>query len=55
VYFSPNIIRVFKPRRIKLGENVPRTGERRGAYRVLVGQSEGKGTLEILGVDKSII
>jgi len=32
-----------------------RTGERTGAYRVLVGKLEGKGHLQDLGLDGSII
>jgi hypothetical protein len=39
---SPNTIRVYKPRRTRLAEHVARMGERRGAYRVLVGTLEGK-------------
>ena len=36
-----NIIRVIKSRRLKWGGHVARMGERRGAYRVLVGKPEG--------------
>jgi hypothetical protein len=36
-------------------EHVARTGDRRSAYRVLVGRSEGRKHLEDLGVDGSII
>jgi hypothetical protein len=39
---SPNIIRVIKSRRMKWAGNVARTGDRRGAYRVLVRGPEGK-------------
>jgi hypothetical protein len=39
LYSSPDIIPVVKSRRLKLAENVARMGERRGAYRVLVGKS----------------
>jgi hypothetical protein len=37
VYPSPNIVRVIKSRRMMWAENVARMGERRGAYRVMVG------------------
>ena len=38
---SPNIIRVIKPRRIRWAGHVARIGDRKGAYRVLVGR-QGK-------------
>jgi hypothetical protein len=38
----PNIIRVIKSRRMKWTGHVARMGESRGAYRVLVGNPEGK-------------
>jgi len=37
---SADIIQVIKPRRMRWERKVARTGERRGAYRVLVGKSE---------------
>jgi len=40
LYFSPNIIRVIKSRRIRWEGHVARMAERRGVYRVLVGKSE---------------
>ena len=40
--YLPYIIRVIKSRRIRWAGNVVRTGERRGAYRVLVGRPEGR-------------
>jgi hypothetical protein len=40
LYSSPNIIRVIKSRRLRWAEHVARMGERRGAYRALVGKSE---------------
>ena len=42
LYSSPNIIWVIKSRRIRWAEQVACMGERRGAYRVLVGKPEGK-------------
>jgi hypothetical protein len=37
LYSSPNIIRVIKSRRMTWAGHVARMGEKRGAYRVLVG------------------
>jgi hypothetical protein len=45
LYFSPNIVRVIKSRRIRCAGHVARMGERRGVYRVLVGGPEGKRSL----------
>jgi hypothetical protein len=42
LYSSPNIIRVIKSRRLRWVGPVARMGERRGAYRALVGKSEGR-------------
>jgi hypothetical protein len=42
LYSSPNIIRVIKTRRLRWAEHVARMGERRGAYRALVGKPEGR-------------
>jgi hypothetical protein len=42
LYSSPNIIRVTRSRRIRLAEHVARMGDRRSAYRVLVGRPDGK-------------
>ena len=41
MYSSPNIVREIKSRRIRWAGHVARMGERRGVYRVLVGQPEG--------------
>ena len=43
LYFIPNIIRVVNSRRMRWVGRVARMGERRGAYRVLVGKREGEG------------
>jgi hypothetical protein len=42
LYSSPNIIRVNRSRRLKWAGHFARWGERRGAYRVLVGRPDGK-------------
>ena len=39
---SPNIVRVIKWRRMRWAGYVACMGERRGAYRILVGKPEGK-------------
>ena len=41
LYFSRNIVRVIKSRKIRWAGHVARIGERRGVYRVLVGTPEG--------------
>jgi hypothetical protein len=46
LYFSPNIVRVIKSRRMRWAGHVSRIGEGRGVYRVLVGRPEGKRPLE---------
>jgi hypothetical protein len=38
LYFSPNIFRVIKSRRMRWAGHVVSMGERRGVYRVLVGK-----------------
>jgi hypothetical protein len=45
LYFSPNIVRVIKSRRMRWAGHVARMGEGRGAYRVLVVRPEGKRSL----------
>jgi hypothetical protein len=42
VYSSPNIIRMIKPRRMRWAGHVARMGEKRNAYRILVGKPEGR-------------
>ena len=54
-YSSPNIIQVIKSRTMKWAGYAARIGERRHAYRVLVGQPEGKNHVRDPGVDGRII
>jgi hypothetical protein len=42
LYFSPSIIRMIKLRRVRCAGHVARMGEKRNAYRILVGKPEGK-------------
>jgi hypothetical protein len=42
LYSSPNIIRVIKSRRMRWAGHVARMGERRGAYRIMVGRLAGR-------------
>jgi hypothetical protein len=42
LYSSPSIIRIMKSRRIKWVGHVARMGEKRNAYRLLVGKPEGR-------------
>jgi hypothetical protein len=42
LYSSPSIIRIIKSRRMRLAGPCSRNGEKRNAYRLLVGKPEGK-------------
>jgi hypothetical protein len=42
LYSSPSIIRMIKSRRMRWAGHVARMGEKRNAFRVLVGKPEGK-------------
>jgi hypothetical protein len=42
LYSSPSVIRIIKSRRIRWASHVARMGEKRNAYRLLVGKPEGK-------------
>jgi hypothetical protein len=46
LYYSPNIIRVIRSRRIRWAGHVVCMGESTGAYRVLVGKPEGRDHLK---------
>jgi hypothetical protein len=41
-HYSPNIIAMIKSRRMRLAGHVARMGEKMNAYRILVGNPEGK-------------
>jgi hypothetical protein len=45
LYSSPNIIIMMKSRTVRREEHVARIGEKRTAYRILVGKPEGKRSL----------
>jgi hypothetical protein len=42
LYCLPSAIRIINSRRMRGAENVARMGEKRNAYRILVGKPEGK-------------
>jgi hypothetical protein len=42
LYSSPSLIRMIKSRRMRCAGHVARMGEKRNAYRILVGTPEGK-------------
>jgi hypothetical protein len=42
LYCSPSIIRIIKTRRMRWAWHVARKGEKRNAYRLLLGKPEGK-------------
>jgi hypothetical protein len=42
LYSSPNIIRIIKSRIMRWAGHVARMGEKRGAYRILIGRPEGR-------------
>jgi hypothetical protein len=44
LYFLPGIIGIIKSRRMRWAGHVARVGEERNAYRLLVGNQEGKET-----------
>jgi hypothetical protein len=42
LYSSPSIIRIIRSRRMRWAAHVARMGEKRNAYRLLVGKPEGR-------------
>jgi hypothetical protein len=42
LYFSPNISRMIKSKRMRWAGHIARRGEKRNPYRILVGNPEGK-------------
>jgi hypothetical protein len=42
LYFSPNVIRQIKSKRMKWAGHVVRMGEKRNVHKVLMGKPEGK-------------
>jgi hypothetical protein len=55
LYTSSNILRVIKKARMGWVMHVARTGDRRGAYIILMGKPEERNHLEDLCVDGRII
>ena len=55
LYCSPNIVRVKKSRKMRWARHVARIGDRRGVFRVLVGNLRERDHLEDPGVDARII
>jgi ribosome biogenesis protein Tsr3 len=45
LYSSPSIIRIIKSRRMRWAGHVARMGQKKNAYRLLVGKPEGKRSL----------
>jgi hypothetical protein len=45
LYSSPSIIRIINSRKMKWAGHVARMGEKRNAYRLLVGKPEGRSPL----------
>jgi hypothetical protein len=45
LYASPNVVRVIKQRRMRWAGHVACIGEMRNAYKILVGETEGKRSL----------
>jgi hypothetical protein len=55
LYYSPNIVRMTKSRRMGWPGHVVVIGESRGVHRILVGKPEGKNHLEDQSVHGMII
>jgi hypothetical protein len=54
LYYSPNIFKVIKSRKMRWAGHVARMGEGRGVLRVLVGRPEGTGHWKDLGAGRRI-
>jgi hypothetical protein len=46
LYSSPSIIRTLKSRRMRKTGRVARMGERKNAYKILMGKPEGMSTMQ---------
>jgi hypothetical protein len=55
LYFLPSIIRMIKSMRMRWAGHVARMGEKRNAYRILVGKPEGKETIRDLDIGRRIV
>jgi hypothetical protein len=55
LYYSPNVIRIIKSRRMRLAGHVACMGEMRNAYKILVESLKETDHSEDLGVDGRII
>jgi hypothetical protein len=55
LYWSPNIVRMIKSRRLRWARYVARMDERRGVYRVLVEETVERDHMGDPGVDGSLI
>ena len=55
LYFSPNIVRVIKSRRMRWAGHLARMGRDRGVYSILVGKPEERDHWGDLGLDGWII
>ena len=51
LYYSPNIVRVIKSRKMRCAGHVARMGDSRGVYRILVGNVRERDHLGDQGVD----
>jgi hypothetical protein len=55
LFFSPNIIRMIKSRRMRWAGHVAQMGDRSGAYRVLVGDLRDRDHLKDVSINGRII
>jgi hypothetical protein len=54
LYFSPNVIRQIKSRRMRWAGHVARMGEERNVYKILMGKQEERDHLEDKGIGRSM-